>query len=107
MMITPSGRFAPSTRLCLTMSDFHRISQTTLVNLNVSVAECWNPAWSVASILTGLLSFMLEATSTTGSVSTTDAEKQLLATQSRQWNRERNPKFTGIILTSISSLLSD
>jgi ubiquitin-conjugating enzyme E2 J2 len=47
-MITPNGRFKPSTRLCLTMSDFH--------------PESWNPSWSVASILTGLLSFMVIAT---------------------------------------------
>ncbi|CAM9024587.1 unnamed protein product [Wickerhamomyces anomalus] len=43
-MITPSGRFQPNTRLCLSMSDYH--------------PDLWNPAWSVATILTGLLSFM-------------------------------------------------
>jgi hypothetical protein len=64
------------------MSDFH--------------PEQWNPSWSVASILTGLLSFMLEATSTTGSVTTTDEEKRFLAKQSRRWNREQNHKFIEI-----------
>eukprot|EP01114_Cavostelium_apophysatum_P002504 TRINITY_DN12237_c0_g1_i1.p2 TRINITY_DN12237_c0_g1~~TRINITY_DN12237_c0_g1_i1.p2 ORF type:complete len:125 (-),score=6.00 TRINITY_DN12237_c0_g1_i1:132-506(-) len=45
-MITPSGRFQSNKKLCLSMSDFH--------------PETWNPMWSVASILTGLQSFMLE-----------------------------------------------
>lgn len=40
MMITPSGRFKPNTRLCLSMSDFH--------------PESWNPMWSVSTILMGL-----------------------------------------------------
>jgi len=44
-MITPSGRFACNRRLCLSMSDYH--------------PETWNPLWSVASILNGLLSFMV------------------------------------------------
>jgi ubiquitin-conjugating enzyme E2 J2 len=44
-MTTPSGRFQPDTRLCLTMSDFH--------------PSLWNPSWSVATILNGLLSFMV------------------------------------------------
>ncbi|KAI9488730.1 ubiquitin-conjugating enzyme/RWD-like protein [Zychaea mexicana] len=44
-MTTPSGRFQPDTRLCLTMSDFH--------------PSLWNPSWSVPTILNGLLSFMV------------------------------------------------
>ena len=32
-------------RLCLSISDFH--------------PDTWNPAWSVSTILTGLLSFMV------------------------------------------------
>jgi hypothetical protein len=45
-MCTPSGRFATGQRLCLSMSDFH--------------PETWNPGWSVATVATGLLSFMCE-----------------------------------------------
>ena len=44
-MITPNGRFKCNTRLCLSISDFH--------------PDTWNPAWSVSTILTGLLSFMV------------------------------------------------
>ena len=33
--------------------------------------ESWNPMWTVSSILTGLLSFMLEDQITTGSLQTT------------------------------------
>ncbi len=45
IMITPNGRFQTNRRLCLSISDFH--------------PDTWNPAWSVATILTGLLSFMV------------------------------------------------
>lgn len=71
-MITPSGRFKTNTRLCLSISDFH--------------PDTWNPAWSVATILTGLLSFMLEKSPTFGSIETSDYEKRQLAQQSLSYN---------------------
>ncbi|VDL62844.1 unnamed protein product [Hymenolepis diminuta] len=71
-MITPNGRFACNTRLCLSISDFH--------------PDTWNPAWSVSTILTGLLSFMLEDTPTMGSVSTSLNEKRQLAKESLDYN---------------------
>ena len=58
MMLTPSGRFRTNMRICMSMSDFH--------------PETWVPAWSVASILNGVLSFMLEETTTVGSMEATD-----------------------------------
>jgi len=54
------------------MSDFH--------------PGTWNPAWSVATILTGLLSFMLSEEMTTGSITTTDAHKRAFAARSHAWN---------------------
>ncbi|KAI9555610.1 hypothetical protein GHT06_018125 [Daphnia sinensis] len=71
-MITPNGRFKPNTRLCLSISDFH--------------PDSWNPAWSVSTILTGLLSFMLEKSPTLGSIETTDHEKRCLAEHSLKFN---------------------
>jgi len=71
-MITPNGRFATQKRICMSMSDFH--------------PETWNPMWSVSSILTGLLSFMMDNTPTTGSVSTSTEEKQRLAQFSLAYN---------------------
>ncbi|KAI9338497.1 ubiquitin-conjugating enzyme/RWD-like protein [Obelidium mucronatum] len=72
-MLTPNGRFQIDTRLCLSMSDYH--------------PGTWNPAWSVATILTGLLSFMLEETPTTGSIKTSVLERRSLAAKSKAWNR--------------------
>eukprot|EP01097_Dermamoeba_algensis_P010393 TRINITY_DN765_c0_g1_i1.p1 TRINITY_DN765_c0_g1~~TRINITY_DN765_c0_g1_i1.p1 ORF type:complete len:178 (-),score=32.71 TRINITY_DN765_c0_g1_i1:60-530(-) len=71
-MLTPNGRFETNKRLCLSMSDFH--------------PESWNPVWSVGSILTGLLSFMLEDQITTGSIITTEEEKKKLALASASFN---------------------
>ena len=71
-MHTPSGRFQPSTRLCLSISDFH--------------PKSFNPAWSVSTILIGLLSFMTGDEMTTGSVGAGDSERRLLAAKSRWWN---------------------
>ncbi|OJT13737.1 Ubiquitin-conjugating enzyme E2 6, partial [Trametes pubescens] len=75
IMFTPSGRFQPDKKICFSMSDFHPGS--------------WNPAWSVATILTGLLSFMLADEMTTGSVTTTDAEKRVYAARSHSWNLQQ------------------
>ncbi|XP_047333011.1 ubiquitin-conjugating enzyme E2 34-like [Impatiens glandulifera] len=80
-MITPNGRFMTQKKICLSMSDFH--------------PESWNPMWSVSSILTGLLSFMMDSSPTTGSVSTTDIEKQRLAKSSLAFNC-KNPTFKKI-----------
>ncbi|KAI9933398.1 hypothetical protein AWENTII_002552 [Aspergillus wentii] len=71
-MHTPSGRFQPSTRLCLSISDFH--------------PKSFNPAWEVSTILIGLMSFMTSEEMTTGSVSASEAERRVLAARSRWWN---------------------
>lgn len=71
-VLTPNGRFATSTRLCLSMSDFH--------------PETWNPMWSVASILNGLRSFMYEEAPTAGSITASTAERRRLAAKSLRHN---------------------
>ncbi|TFY80585.1 hypothetical protein EWM64_g3428 [Hericium alpestre] len=73
-MYTPSGRFQPDKKICFSMSDFH--------------PGTWNPAWSVATILTGLVSFMMSDEMTTGSVTTSDADKRAYALRSHTWNLE-------------------
>jgi ubiquitin-conjugating enzyme E2 J2 len=71
-MLTPNGRFAVNTKLCLSITDYH--------------PESWNPMWSVGTILTGLLSFMYDNQPTTGSITTSKAEKQRLARESLAYN---------------------
>ena len=71
-MNTPNGRFKTHTRLCLSISDYH--------------PDTWNPAWSVATILTGLLSFMLEKSPTLGSIETSESVKRKLAASSHEFN---------------------
>lgn len=78
-MITPNGRFKENTRLCLSMSDYH--------------PDLWNPGWSVATILTGLLSFMTGEETTTGSIVTTVQQKKYYAAKSMEFNTFNNTRF--------------
>lgn len=78
-MCTPSGRFEINQRLCLSMSDFHE--------------ESWNPSWSVATIITGLLSFMTGDERTTGSIVTSVQTKKQLAIKSMEYNTYSNIPF--------------
>ena len=71
-MHTPNGRFHTNQRLCLSISDFH--------------PELWNPSWCVSTILTGLLSFMLENARTVGSIESTPNEKRRFARASLYYN---------------------
>ena len=72
LMLTPSGRFQVNTRLCMSMSDFHQ--------------ESWNPMWSVATILQGVVSFMASEELTTGGLKAPDAERKRLAGLSKAYN---------------------
>jgi len=71
-MHTPSGRFQPSTRLCLSISDFH--------------PKSFNPAWEVSTILLGLQSFMTSEEMTTGSLAASESERKVFAARTRWWN---------------------
>lgn len=62
--ITLLGLVSRSYRLCLSITDFH--------------PDTWNPAWSVSTILTGLLSFMVEKGPTLGSIETSDYTVRVL-----------------------------
>ncbi|KTF90305.1 hypothetical protein cypCar_00036967 [Cyprinus carpio] len=48
--------------------------------------DTWNPAWSVSTILTALLSFMVENIPTLGSIETSDFTKRELSAQSLTYN---------------------
>ncbi|CAA3006793.1 ubiquitin-conjugating enzyme E2 34-like [Olea europaea subsp. europaea] len=90
-MTTPNGRFMTQKKICLSMSDFH--------------PESWNPMWSVSSILNGLLSFMMDSSPTTGSVTTTVEEKQRLAKASLAFNSLHSRNCFQNMLTSMKSSL--
>lgn len=81
IMLTPNGRFRIGKRLCLSMSDFH--------------PESWNPMWSVSTIITGLISFMVETAPTLGSIESTDSQKRKFAQFSLDFN-VRDPKFSAL-----------
>lgn len=79
LMITPNGRFQTNTRLCLSISDYH--------------PDTWNPAWSVLTILVGLLSFMTGTESTAGLISTSNSAKKRFAADSKRYNLIDNLQF--------------
>ncbi|KAK6460789.1 ubiquitin-conjugating enzyme E2 6 [Scheffersomyces coipomensis] len=81
-IITPNGRFACNTTLCLSMTDYH--------------PDDWTPAWKVPSMLLGFLSFMTDNEPTTGSIVTDDSTKKQLAKESKKWNNDNNPIFKDI-----------
>mmetsp|Transcript_13677 Transcript_13677/g.32176 ORF Transcript_13677/g.32176 Transcript_13677/m.32176 type:complete len:665 (-) Transcript_13677:53-2047(-) len=85
-MVTPSGRLQVNTSLCLSMTEFH--------------PESWNPAWSVETILVGLLSFFIsDKEAGYGSVKKSEEVRKQLAAQSWETNaqdstfRELFPEF--------------
>ncbi|KAJ1877691.1 Ubiquitin-conjugating enzyme E2 6 [Coemansia sp. RSA 1722] len=78
-MLTPSGRFEPGMNICTSMSNYH--------------PNTWNPGWSVATIITGLLSMMTGDELTTGGLSNiSDEQKKSLAAASHAFN-SANPVF--------------
>lgn len=81
IMLTPNGRFRTGKRLCLSMSDFH--------------PESWNPMWSVSTIITGLISFMVETAPTLGSIESSESQKKKFAQFSLDFN-VRDPKFSNL-----------
>lgn len=76
IMYTPNGRFSTNTRLCLPKSDYH--------------PECWNPTWSVGTILTGLVSFMVGTETSACTTQSSDTIKQKLALESFDWCTSRS-----------------
>ncbi|SCU89201.1 LAMI_0D12728g1_1 [Lachancea mirantina] len=92
-MVTPNGRFKEDTRLCLSMSDYH--------------PDTWNPSWSVATILTGLLSFMTSNESTTGAIITTPEHRRRMASCSKEFNALRNLRFRKVFPELVQQNLKD
>eukprot|EP00927_Polykrikos_kofoidii_P003260 TRINITY_DN11298_c0_g1_i2.p2 TRINITY_DN11298_c0_g1~~TRINITY_DN11298_c0_g1_i2.p2 ORF type:complete len:197 (-),score=23.41 TRINITY_DN11298_c0_g1_i2:1314-1850(-) len=80
IMFTPSGRFEVRKPVCMSMTDFH--------------PENWNPAWTMQSLLVGVLSFMLndEGQGSVGSLQQSAEMRRKFATESWNFNLG-NPDF--------------
>ncbi|MGK3738070.1 MAG: ubiquitin-conjugating enzyme E2 J2 [Bacillariaceae sp.] len=78
-MLTPSGRFQISTKICMSMSDFH--------------PESWNPLWSVATIIQGVQSFMDSEELTTGGLKASESDRKKYAKLSIAYNQKTYPKL--------------
>ena len=71
--LTPNGRFEVNTNICLTFTNFH--------------PEYWQPAWTIRTIMIGLISFfpVEEESLSIGSIVTTSSERRRLARASNKW----------------------
>ncbi|GAB1225969.1 hypothetical protein ENUP19_0271G0001 [Entamoeba nuttalli] len=72
-MFTPSGRFKPNQKICISISNFH--------------PETWSPSYNVFSVLMGLLSFMTGTDCGVGSFNDSDSKKRQYAKDSIRWNQ--------------------
>ena len=83
-MLTPSGRFATNTPICMSFSDFH--------------PEMWSSNWGVSTIVIGLISFMNTEEMTTGGMRASHSHRCTYARDSIAFNlnKLKNPKFTEI-----------
>lgn len=88
LMLTPSARFVVNERICMSMSDFH--------------PELWNPTWSVATILTGVVSFMTSEEVTTGGITASEDERKRLAKESIDYNKKNYSNlFQGDLMAAL------
>lgn len=58
------------------------------IPITFSTIESWNPMWSVSTIITGLISFMVETAPTLGSIETSTQRKKILARKSLNYNAQ-------------------
>lgn len=72
ILLTPNGRFQLHTKICLSITGYH--------------PEFWQPAWSVATVLTALISFFpAPAEGALGSLDTPSDTRRLLAKRSLKY----------------------
>ncbi|VEU41389.1 unnamed protein product [Pseudo-nitzschia multistriata] len=89
-MLTPSGRFQISTKICMSMTDFH--------------PESWNPMWKVATIIQGIQSFMASDELTTGGLRASEKDRKTFAKLSMNYNQKHYPKlFEGDIEAALEA----
>ena len=71
---------------CLLDSVWRKLIQIFSLSISDFHPDTWNPAWSVGTILTGLLSFMVEESSTYGSMEASSVVRRRLARNSAAEN---------------------
>lgn len=82
--ISPSGRFEINKKLCTSFSGYHE--------------ELYSPSWNIASMCSGLISFMTDSTDLNesqgiGKISSTSEYKQLIAKNSIDYIKKNEHVF--------------
>lgn len=69
--LNESGRYQPNTKLCLTITTYHK--------------EEWSPAWTIRSMTQAMCSHFIVDDSGIGSIVKTTAERKRIAIESRKY----------------------
>ena len=73
MMLTPSGRFEPDKKICLTNSGYHK--------------ESWTPTWTIRNMMIGFYSvFIDDTTHGISHIKDTPTNRKIMASQSIDYN---------------------
>jgi ubiquitin-protein ligase len=74
MMLTPNGRFAVNSKICLTNSGYH--------------SESWSPIWSIRNMILGFASiFYVDLDKGISHIKMTKSERLKMASESIDWNK--------------------
>ena len=77
-MLTPNGRFATGSKICLTNSSYHK--------------ENWTPIWSIRNMVLGVSSiFIADDTTGISHIKDTPTNRKKMATNSIQFNIQNYP----------------
>ena len=79
---TPNGRFEPGKKICTSMTSYH--------------PESWSPIWTISTIMSGFVSFMLSEERSTGCIRTSTGVRRQLAKESVEYN-ERFPQYKRLL----------
>lgn len=72
MILTPSGRFETSTKICLSVTGYH--------------PDSWQASWGIRTVLIALRTFFpTDPKGAVGSLECPDSERKRLAKKSREW----------------------
>jgi ubiquitin-conjugating enzyme E2 J2 len=87
---TPNGRFEPGKKICTSMTSYH--------------PESWSPIWTISTIMSGFISFMLSEERSTGCIRTSNSVRVQLAKESLEYN-DRFPQYKLLLSEKVEKIM--